>query len=187
MASRSAAELLMSGNAPHEWERPSLAQGALCAPWTPNGALVYAKDSVEFFSEEFADDEIASSQWEERLGELGEWHFCCGSDVFALELRELARKCSAELLLTADEASVDAEGRSAAQALNCSCTQYCSCTRKTTDRSCLGCGIPFADSGRHCNTIAQVPPRRAQTAFTLRSQDAAPRAPPRLVLLWRQV
>ena len=177
----------MSGNAPHECERPSLAQGALCAPWTPNGALVYAKDSVEFFSEEFADDEIGSSQWEERLGELGEWNFCCGSEVFALELRELARKCSAELLLTADEASVDAEGRSPAQALNCYYTQYYSCTRKTADRSRLGCGIPFADSGRHCITIAQVPLRCTPTAFTRRWQDAAPRAPPRLALLWRQV
>ena len=39
---------------------PSSEQGALRAPWTPDAQLVYAKDSVEFFSEEFADDAAAT-------------------------------------------------------------------------------------------------------------------------------
>ena len=38
------------------------------------------------------------------------WDFCCGNDAFALELRELARKASAELILCADEVPVGDDG-----------------------------------------------------------------------------
>ena len=41
---------------------------------------------------------------------VDKWDFCCGNDAFALELRELARKASAELILCTDEVLVDADG-----------------------------------------------------------------------------
>ena len=45
-------------------------QGALRAPWIPDTQLVYAKDSVEFFSEEFADDAAAASEVSDRSARL---------------------------------------------------------------------------------------------------------------------
>ena len=45
-------------------------QEALRAPWIPNPQLVYAKDNVEFFSEEFADDAAAANEVSGRSARL---------------------------------------------------------------------------------------------------------------------
>ena len=87
---------------------PLLKQQLLCAPWVPNASLVYASNNIDFFSEQ--DDEATPGAPHAVDG----WDYCCGSEVYSLELRELARKNAAESILSTDEIleiSPDAPGR----------------------------------------------------------------------------
>ncbi|KAL1530877.1 hypothetical protein AB1Y20_001770 [Prymnesium parvum] len=83
-----------------------LAKGLLRAPWTPDATLVYAKDHIDFPSS-VPDVPAATHAWCEHE----RWEYCCDDERFASELRELARKCSAELILTIDELVEDDKAR----------------------------------------------------------------------------
>eukprot|EP00966_Prymnesium_polylepis_P036672 850928-Prymnesium_polylepis.2 len=67
---------------------PLLKQSLLRAPWVPNASLVYASAKVDFISEQ---DDGAPPP----TNVVDGWDFCCGSEVYGLELREPARKNAA--------------------------------------------------------------------------------------------
>jgi serine/threonine protein kinase len=76
-----------------------LRRGLLPAPWLPDARLVYAKDVVERHKREEPGEQ---GSVDANVDEY-EWAFCCSAETYAVELCELVRKTSTELLLLADE------------------------------------------------------------------------------------